>query len=94
MTFRRRTCSLVVARVLPAMAVVLASLVAQVRGVMFYDYGVSGACWGDNIYLVQRPNDRYDVNFLDVRLIRSRPYLLGHLAASPLMRDLSLEVSG
>ena len=85
---------------LPAMAVVLASLVAQVRGVMFYDYGVSGACWGDNIYLVRRPDDRYDVNCLDVRLMRGRPYLLGHLAApvasllSPLMRDLSLEVSG
>ena len=82
------------------MTVELASLVAQVRGVMFYDFGVSGACWGDTIYLVQRPDDRYDVNCLDVKLMRDRPYLLGHLAApvaallSPLMRDLSLEVSG
>ena len=54
MTLRRRTCFLVVERVLPIMAVVLASLVAQVRGVMF---GVSGACWGNTIYLVGRPDD-------------------------------------
>ena len=81
-------------------SVVLASLVVQVRGVMFYSYDVSGACWGDAVYLVRRPDDRYDVNCLDVRVMRGRPYLLGHLAApvaahlSPLMRDLSVEVSG
>ena len=76
-----------------------ASLVAQVRGVLFYDYVVSGACWGDAVCLVRRPGDRYDANCLDVCVMRGRPYLLGHLAAlvaaylSPLMRDLSEEVS-
>ena len=79
--------------------VVLASLVAQVRGIMFYDLSVSAAAMGEQVYLVRRPDNRYDINCLDVRLC-GRPYLLGHLVApvaallSPLMRDVSLEVSG
>ena len=78
--------------------VVLASLVAQVRGIMFYDLSVSAVAMGEQVYLVRRPDNRY-INCLDVRL-RGRPYLLGHLVApvaallSPLMRDVSLEVSG
>ena len=60
--------------------VVLASLVAQVSGVMFYDLAVSGACYRDYVYLVRRPHDRYDANCLDVRVVRGRPYLVGHLA--------------
>ena len=80
--------------------VVLTSLVAQVRGVMFYDLAVSGACYGDRIYLIRRPHDRYDANRLDVRVVRGQPYLVGHLVApvaallSPLMRDVSVDVSG
>ena len=102
---KRRTWFITtIARVLPARrvhmaSVVLASLVAQV---MFYDYDVSGACWGTAVYLVQWPDNRYDVNCLDIRVICGRPYILGHLAApvaaymylSPLMRDLSVEISG
>ena len=61
--------------------VVLASLVAQVRGIMFYDLAVSGAFYGDRVYLVRRPHDRYDANCLDVRVVRGRPYLVGHLVA-------------
>ena len=76
--------------------VVLASLVA----VMFYDLAVSGACYGDHVYLVRRPHDRYDANCLDVRVVRGRLYLMGHLAApvaallSPVMQDVSVDVSG
>ena len=74
---KRCTWFITTKRVLPARrvhmaSVVLASLVAQVRGVMFYDYDVSGACWGTAVYLVRRPDDRYDVNCLDVR-IHGRP---------------------
>ena len=78
---------------------VLTSLMAQVKSVMFYDLQVSGACYGDQVYLVRRPRDRYDVNCLDVMLLRGR-CMVGHLEAevaallSPLMRDASLEVSG
>ena len=78
---------------------VLASLVAQARGVMFYDLQASGACYGDRVYLVRRPQDRYDMNCLDVMLLRGR-FMLGHLEAgvaaslSPLMRDAFLEMSG
>ena len=61
--------------------VVLASLVAQVRDVMFYDLAVSGACYGDHVYLVRRPHDRYDAYCLDVRVVCGRLYLVGHLAA-------------
>ena len=80
--------------------VVLASLTTQVRGVMFYDLAVSGACYGDRVYLVRHPHDRYDANCLDVRVVRGRPYLVGHLAVpvaarlSPLMRDVSVDISG
>ena len=46
---------------------VLASFVAQVRGIMFYDLAVSGAGWGDSVHLVRAPYNRYDSNCLDVR---------------------------
>ena len=79
---------------------VLASFVAQVRGIMFYDLAVSGASWGDSVHLVRAPYNRYDSNCLDVRCASGKPYLLGHLAAPaaallfPLMRDVSVAVSG
>ena len=41
-------------------SVVLASFVAQVKGVMFYDLSVSGAGWGDGVYLVRAPYNPYD----------------------------------
>ena len=75
-------------------------LASLVSGVMFYDLAVSGACYRDHVYLVRRAHDRYDANCLDVRVVRGRPYLVGHLAApvaallSPLMRDVSVDVSG
>ena len=75
----------------------LASLVAQVRRVMFYDLQTSGACYGNQGHLVRRPQD---VNCTDVSLVCGRPFLLGNLEApvaalvSPLMRDFAVEVSG
>ena len=77
----------------------LASLVAQVKGIMFYDYAVCGACRGERVYVIRRPENRYDCNCLDVRLSRGRS-LLGHLEApvaarlSPVMRDARAVVSG
>lgn len=83
------------------MAAILAVLVAQTRGVMFYDLQVSGACYDDQVVLVRRPLDRFDVNCLDVVLVRGQlRSMLGDLEApvaafiSPLMRDTSLNVSG
>ena len=82
-------------------SVVLASLVAEVRGVMFYELQECGASWGDRVTLVRRPDDHHDVNCVDVRFVCGmRSFLLGHLAAevaaylSPLLCDLSLEASG
>ena len=78
----------------------LASLVAQVRGVKFYDLQMCGACYGDQVHLVRQPLDRYDANCIDVIMMHGRLSLLGHLEApvaaiiSPVMRDVSVEVSG
>ena len=80
--------------------VVLASLVARVKGVMFYDLTVSGAGWGDSVSLVRAPCNPYNRNCINVRCARFRPYMLGHLTASvvavlsPLMRDVAVTVSG
>ena len=79
--------------------VVLGSFVAQVRGIRFYDFGVSGACRGESVVVGRRPDNVHDVNCLDVTLVRGR-YLLGHLEAlmaarlSPMMRDMHVAVSG
>ena len=62
----------------------LGSLIAQVKGVKFYDLQASGACLGDRVLLIRRPDNPYDVNCLDVRLGRGRGRgrpLLGHLEA-------------
>ena len=73
----------------------LAILRSQVKGVMFYSFMASGACRGERV-VIRRP---YDVNCLDVRLVRGHA-LLGHLDAttaarlSPLMRDFHVAVSG
>ena len=67
---------------------------------MFYDFAASGAGWGDGVYLVRRLYDRYNHNCIDMRCARGRPYMLGHLEAlvaaliSPLMHDVSVDVSG
>ena len=45
---------------------VLASLVAQVRGVMFYGLQMYVAREGEHVVLVRRPNNPYDNNCLDV----------------------------
>ena len=64
---------------------------------MFYDFGVSGACRGESVVVAQRPDNAYDANCLDVRLVRGQ-YLLGHLEApmaarlSPMMRDVCIHV--
>ena len=42
-------------------SVVLTSLVAQVRGIMFYEVDVSGTGWGDQVYLVRKPHARTTV---------------------------------
>ena len=77
----------------------LGSFVAQVRGIRFYDFGVSGACQGESVVVGRRPDNVHDINCLDVTLVRGG-YLLGHLEAlmaarlSPMMRDLNVAVSG
>ena len=66
-----------------------------------YELGVCGASQGDRVVLVRRPDNRYDVNCMDVRVVCGHlSYMLGHLAAevaahvSPLLRDSSLKASG
>ena len=58
--------------------VMLGSFVAQVRGIIFDDFGVLVASRGESIVVDRRSNNAYDANELDVRLARWR-YLLGHL---------------
>lgn len=62
--------------------VVLASFIAQVRGVMFYGLQVHGARLGEWVVLVRRPDNPYDNNCLDVRIVRSSlSFLLGLLSS-------------
>ena len=49
-------------------SVVLASFVAQVRGVMFYGLQVYRARLAERVVLVRRPDNPYDNNYLDVRV--------------------------
>ena len=63
-------------------SVVLVSFVTQVRGVMFYGLQVHGARLAEWVVLVRRPDNPYDNNCLEVRVVRSSlSFLLGHLAA-------------
>ena len=63
--------------------VVLASFVAQVRGVLLNDCPLGGLHVGCSVKLVRRPDSRYDVNCIAVMVERYRSfYLLGHLEAS------------
>ena len=41
--------------------VVLGSFVAQVRGIRFSDFGLSGACRGESVVVSQRPDNVHDV---------------------------------
>ena len=50
--------------------VVLGSFVAQVRGIRFYDFGVSGTCRGESVVVGRRPDNVHVVNCLDVALVR------------------------
>ena len=75
----------------------LADLVAQTKGIKFYDLQTSGACRGERVSLVRRPESVYDVNCLDARLARGR-FLLGHIEAPiaaglfPLRCDVQVEM--
>ena len=76
--------------------IVVASLVAQVRGVLLNDYP-SGVGSGANVLLLRRPGSRYDCNCIAV--VRSGS-TVGHLEASvaavisPLMARHSLLATG
>ena len=48
----------------------LASFVAQVKGVMFYDLSTSGAVLGDAIHLIREPSNPNDVNSIAVMFTR------------------------
>ena len=85
-------------------SLLLAALVAQTKGIKFYDQQTSGACRGECVSLVRRPDSVvrrpdsvYDVNCLDVRLARGR-FLLGHIEAPiaarpfPLRCDVPVEM--
>ena len=73
--------------------VVLVSFVAQVRNIMFYDFGVPGACRGESFVVARRPDNACNAKYLNVTLVRD-PYCLGHAEASmatclsPIIRDL------
>ena len=54
--------------------VVLGNFVAQVRGIRFYDFGVSGACQGESVVVGRRPDNVHDVNCLDVTLVQGGPH--------------------
>ena len=41
--------------------VVLGNFVAQVRGIRFSDFGVSGACRGESVVIGRRPDNMHDV---------------------------------
>ena len=57
------------------------SLVAQVRGMMVYGFQMYGAREGEQVALVRSPNNPYDNNCLDVRVVRGNfSFLLGRLA--------------
>ena len=78
-------------------SLLLAALVSQTKGIMYYDLQTSGACGGERVSLVRRPDSVYDVNCLDVRLARGR-FLLGHIEVpiaarlSPLRCDVPVEM--
>ena len=61
-------------------SLVLAALVASTKEIKFYDLQTSGTCRGEPVSLVRRPDSVYDVNCLDVRLVRGQ-FLLGHIEA-------------
>ena len=68
-------------------SVVLASFVAQVRGVIFYGLQGYGARLAERVVLIRRPDNPYDNTCLDVRVVRSSlSFLLGHLAAEVAQR--------
>ena len=72
-------------------SLLLAALVAQTKGIKYYDLQTSGTCGGEHVSLV------YDVNCLDVRLVHGR-FLLGHIEAPiaarlfPLRCDVPVEM--
>ena len=67
-------------------SVVLASFVTQVRGVMFYGLQVHGARLAERVELARRPDDPYDNNYLDMRVVRSSLlFLPGHLAVEVIL---------
>ena len=49
--------------------VVLGSFVAQMRGIRFYEFGVSGVCRGESVVVGRRPDNVHDVNCLDMVLV-------------------------
>ena len=78
-------------------SLLLAALVAQTKGIKFYDLQTSGVCRGEHVSLVRWPDSVYDVNCLGVRLARGL-FLLKHMEASvagrlcPLRHDVPVEV--
>ena len=61
-------------------SLLLAALVAQTKGSKCYNLQTSGACEGERISLVRRPDSVYDVKSLDMRLAHGR-FLLDHIEA-------------
>ena len=103
-TFNLHTCLwsriralLPVSYVLFLASLLLDALVAQTKGIKFYDLQTSGACRGERVSLVRRPDSVYDVNCLDVRLACGR-FLLGRIEAPiaarlfPLRCDVQVEM--
>ena len=61
-----------------AASTVLASLVAQVKGVKFYDVRSSGAGRGERVVPRRQPNNAFGVNCVEMLLLQGR-LLLEHI---------------
>ena len=78
----------------------LASFVAEVKGVMFYDLRRSRACRGERVVLRRQPNNTFNVNCVEVCQILRGRLLVGHLESavaahmSPLMCDPHVDIEG
>ena len=70
--------------------ILLGSFVAQVRGIRFYDFGVSGACRAESVVVGRWLDNVHDVNCLDVALVRRMCMLCVICVAQPAVNFATL----
>ena len=66
--------------------VLLASFVAEVNGMIFYDQRRSRASQGEYVVLRRQPNNALDANCVEVCILRREHLLVGHLEAAVAVR--------